>query len=145
MAVDPTYLQNWACFQDLSEEQRKAVAEFSAAKCFYSGHTLFRENEPGQFLYLLTKGEVEILYHIGEDQPVCVDQVAAGEILGCSALIPPHIHIDTTRSLTEVEVLAIDAKALYELMSKDCSLGFSIQQHFIRMLLDRIVDLRLDA
>ena len=145
MAVDSTYLQNWACFQDLSEEQRKAVAEFSEAKCFHSGHTLFKENEPGQFLYLLVKGEAEVLYHIGEDQPVCVDRVAAGEILGCSALIPPNIHTATTRSLTEVEVLVIDARALRELMSRDCSLGFSIQQHLIRMLMDRIVNLRLGA
>ena len=145
MSVDPTYLQKFACFQDLSGEQRKSVAELVEAKCFYPEYTLFEENDPGDFLYLLAEGEVEVLYSISESGPTRVDQVAAEEIVGCSALVPPYVYTSTTRSLTEIEVLMIDVRALRDLMREDCPLGFSIQQHFMRVLMDRIMNFRLGA
>ena len=143
MSVDPTYLQKFVCFQNLSDEQRKSVAELAEAKCFYPEYTLFEENDPGDFLYLLAEGEVEVLYSISESGPTRVDQVAAEEIVGCSALVPPYVYTSTTRSLTEIEVLMIDVRALRDLMREDCPLGFSIQQHFMRVLMDRVMNLRL--
>jgi CRP-like cAMP-binding protein len=87
--------------------------------------------------------EVEVLYNIGEEGPSQVDRVQSGEIIGCSALVNPYTYTSTTRSLTEIESIVIDAEALRKLMIEDCLLGFSIQKHLIRMLLDRIIDLRL--
>ncbi|MGD2155767.1 MAG: cyclic nucleotide-binding domain-containing protein [Anaerolineales bacterium] len=143
MPVDPTYLRDFRCFEDLSDEQRQAVAKLAKAECFYPEYTLFEENRPGEHLFLIAMGEVEVLYGISESGPTRVDQVGAGEIVGCSALVPPYEHTSTTRSLTEIEVLIVDANALRELMREDCSLGFSIQQHIMQLLMDRITDLRL--
>jgi CRP-like cAMP-binding protein len=145
MSVDATYLRKFRCFENLSDEQRAAVAEFAEAECFYPEYTLFEENSPGEYLYLLVDGEVEVLYSIGEHGPARVDKMGAGEIVGCSAVVSPYKHTSTTRSLTKIDVLIVDAKALRELMYEDCSLGFSIQQHIIKLLLDQIISFRLGA
>ena len=145
MAVDPTYLKNFHCFENLTEEQRKVIAEIAEAECFYPDHTLTEENQPGKFLYLLAKGEIEVLYNIGDSGPTRVDQMSAGEIVGCAALILPYQYTSTTISLTEIEVLIIDIKALHRLMAEDCPLGFTIQQHVIALLMDRITNFRLSA
>jgi CRP-like cAMP-binding protein len=145
MPVETKYLKNYSCFEDLSDKQRMAVAQFTKAECFFPEHILSIEDEPATNLYLLADGEVEVLYAIGESGPARVDRLYKGGIVGCSALVPPFKYSATTRSLTNIEVLIIDAKALRALMEKDCQIGFSIQQHIIRILLDQIVNLRLGS
>ena len=145
MSVDATYLRKFHCFDNLSDEQREAVAKLAKAECFYPKYTFFKENEPGEYLYLLVEGEIEVLYTVGEGGAERVDQMGAGDIVGCSTLVPPYKHTSTAQSLTKIDVLAIDAKALCELMDEDCSLGFSIQQHIMSFLMDQITNFRLEA
>lgn len=145
MPANPSYLQKFSCFRDLSEEQRKAVAKWATAICFPPGYVLFEEGGPGDHLYLLSKGEVEIFYHIGEANLVKVDLLSGDEVIGCSALVPPFTYTDTASCRTEVEVLDLDAERIRSLMKENCAVGFAIQQQIIRTLLDRITDLRLEV
>ena len=143
MPTDPDRLTRYACFRTLTEDQRQAVAQLAREECFYPGHTLFQDEKPGTQLYMLAAGEVEVLYSIGEEDPTRVDTVGEGEILGCSSLIDPYVYSSTAHCLSEIETLVLDAEALRKLMEEDCQIGYSIQKHIIRMLLDRIIDLRL--
>ena len=145
MSTDPNFLRDFSCFRDLSEEQLKAIAQFTDAVCYPPGHVLFKEGKPGERLFFLVKGDVEVLYHIGEVGQIHVDTVSGEEVIGCAALVEPYTYTATERSLTEVEVLEVDATALRQLMEKDCHLGLSIQRHVIRVLMERILDLRLAA
>ena len=145
MSVESYYLRNYPCFQDLTDAQLDEVAQLCEAKCFYPGHTLFEDGNPGRHLYLLAKGEVEILFAIGEEGLALVDHLGVGKAIGCDALVPPFTYRSTARSLDKIEVLIVDAAKLRKLMQEDCSLGLSIQQHFIQVLLDQIVDLQLQA
>ncbi len=145
MAVDPGLLKEFPCFGELDEAKQQSIAEFSTAECFPEGYVFFREGEPAQHVYLLAKGDVEVLYSIGDEGPVRVDTLGAGEILGCAALVPPHRYTATMRALNEVEVLAVDVPSLLEFMQQDCPVGFFIQQYAMRLMLDRILDFRLGA
>lgn len=91
MPADPERLSRYPCFNALTKEQRRAVAQFGREECYYGQQILFREGEPGAQLYLLASGRVEILFNISEDGPARVDTVGEGDMLGCSALIEPHI------------------------------------------------------
>jgi CRP/FNR family transcriptional regulator, cyclic AMP receptor protein len=143
MPTDPNYLRDFSCFRNLAKEQLELVAQFTDAVCYPSGYTLFEEGKPGEHLYFLVKGDIEVLYNIGEAGQVHADTVSGEEVVGCAALIEPYTYTATERSLTEVEVLEVDVVALRQLMEKDCRLGFMLQQHIIRVLMDRILDLRL--
>lgn len=145
MPVQITQLQEHACFRDLTEDQLLSINQLSNIESFSPGHNLFEEGKPGDYLYLLTQGEIDVFYNIGEGGPVQVDQVYAEDFLGCSVLMPPYTYTASTRSLTEIEVLKIDAKALRNLMKDNCQLGFAIQQHIMQMLMDRIIWFRLSV
>jgi CRP/FNR family cyclic AMP-dependent transcriptional regulator len=145
MPTDPTFLRDFSCFRDLSDDQLKAIAQITNAVCYPPGQVFFEEGKPGEHLFFLVKGEVEVLYTIGEVGQVRVDTVSGEEVVGCSALAEPYTYTATERTLTEVEVLEIDAASLRELMQRDCQLGLSLQQHIIRVLMERILDLRLEA
>lgn len=143
MPTDPKYLRDFACFQNLTEDQMAAVARLATAVCYPPHHILFREGEPGERLFFMLKGEVEVLYQIGAADQERVDIVAGEEIVGCSALIKPYVYTATERSLTEIEVLEINAGELRQLMEEDYALGYTIQQQALSFLMDRIIDLRL--
>ena len=145
MAVEPRYLRNYPCFQDLTDAQLDEVAHFCETECFYPGHTLFENGKPGTHLYLLAKGEVEVLFAIGEEGLVLVDRLDAGKAIGCDVLVPPFTYRSTARSLDEIETLIIDAAKLRALIQEDCKLGLSVQQHIIQILLDQIVNLQLGS
>ena len=145
MPTDAKYLREFSCFHKLTEDQAKALAQITNAVCYPAGYILFEEGKPGERLFFLVKGEVEILYQIGETGPVKVDTVTGEEIVGCSALVAPYVYTATERCLSEVEVLEVDAVELRDLMQKDCRLGLSLQQHIISVLMERILDLRLEA
>jgi CRP-like cAMP-binding protein len=106
---------------------------------------LFEDGAPGEQIYLLAKGEVEILFALGENNLAVVDRLGGGQVFGCSTLVPPYTYRATARSLDEIEVLIVDAAKLRESMQADCSLGFSVQQHLIQVLLDQIIDLQLGS
>lgn len=145
MPTNPEYLQNFSCFRHLPIDDVKALAQITNALCYPADYVLFEEGKPGERLFFLVKGEVEVMYQIGEEGQVWVDTVSGEEIVGCSALIEPYVYTATERSRTEVEVLEMDAFALRELMQKDSRLGFLLQKQIINVLMDRILDLRLAA
>lgn len=143
MSTLPEYLRDFSCFRDLSEEQLNAVAEFSNAVCYPPNHILFREGEKGKNLYFLVKGVVEVLYNMGSDDQVRVEMITDEEIAGCSALAEPYTYNASERSLTEIEVLEIDILSFQELMKNNCQLGLKIYQHIIKVLMNRIHELRM--
>lgn len=145
MATDPVYLRDYSCFHSLSDEHLKAIAQITDTICYLPGHVLFEEGQPGTRLFFLIKGDVEVFYNIGEAGQARVDTVSGEEVVGCSALVEPYTYAATERSLTETEVLEVDAVALRELMKKDCTFGFLVQQHIIGILMKRILDLRLST
>ena len=145
MSTDPNYLRDFSCFCDLSEEQLKVIAQITDAVCYPPGRILFEEGEPGEHLFFLVKGDVEVFYRIGEAGQVHVDTISGEEAVGCSALVEPFTYTATERCLTEVEVLVIDAASLRKLMQKDCCLGFSLQQQIIKVLMERVLNLRLES
>ncbi|MBN1149333.1 MAG: Crp/Fnr family transcriptional regulator [Anaerolineales bacterium] len=143
MPTAPAYLKDFFCFRDFSDAQREAIAQLTTAVCYPPGYVLFEEGKPGERIYLLSSGQIEVLYNIGEGAPTRVDQVSAKEIIGCCTLVPPYVNTSTARSLTDIEVLEIEADALRNLMHEDCPLGFAIQQEVIRLLQDRVMNFRL--
>jgi len=145
MTVDTRLLRQYPLFGSLSETQLREVAPLCEAECFYPGHTLVEEGQPGTKIFILVKGEVELLFSIGQEGPTRVGLAMTGELIGCPGLVPPYTNTATARSLTEIEVLAIDIADLHKLFEQDCQLAVSIQQHIIQSLLDCIVGLRLEV
>jgi CRP-like cAMP-binding protein len=144
MTVEVTLLKKYPLFADLTETQLARVAQICEAECFYPDRILFKEGQPGSKIFLLVEGEVEHLFSIGEEGPTRVALSTPGEILGCPGLVPSYTNVATARSLTQIEVLAIDTAGLRALFEHDCRLAVSIQQHIIQSLLDCITDMRLE-
>lgn len=142
MAVDAALLRGLSLFRELNEDQLEKVADLCSEMPVFSGQTFFREHEPGKAIFVLPRGEVEILYTVGGDAMACREWIGVGEVLGVQALIPPYKYLTTARSITEGTLLSIDAIKLGELFQRDGQLAKSISARLINAILSRIGTLR---
>jgi len=142
MATDPKIIRKFECFRQLTEEQREQIAEISNSICYPEGHILIEEGERGEILYLLIEGDVNVFYRNPKTGLEKVDTVSSEEVIGCSAVVPPYIYSATEKTLSDVEVLEIKTDALRNLVQEDPDIGLKIQEHIIKKLNDRILELR---
>jgi CRP/FNR family transcriptional regulator, cyclic AMP receptor protein len=96
-----------------------------------AGQFLFREGEPAKDLLLLRSGRVALQSHAAQRGSVMVESVGEGDVLGWSALFPPHSwHLDA-QALTPVLAFSFDAGCLQKKLDQDQ--GFAYR--FTRQLL----------
>ena len=142
MAADIAMLQMFSIFKNIPEGHLERIAQLCSEKTVYPGETFFREGEPGLAIFVVMRGDIEILFTAGENELVCMEWVAAGDVLGVRAFFKPYKYLSNARSLTEGSLLAIDAVKLRELCEQDCWLAISIHERFMQAMLDRVVTLR---
>lgn len=142
MAVDVATLRALSLFDGLTEDQLDKVANLCSEMPVFPGQTFFREGEPGKSIFVLPRGEVEILYTAGGDAMACREWVSVGEVLGSRALVPPYRYLTTLRSITEGTLLVIDAIKLGELFRQDGQLAKSILARLMSAILSWIATLR---
>jgi phosphoserine phosphatase RsbU/P len=70
------------------DELERLVAELDVVN-LDSGDILFREGDPGEHLYVVVKGELEILMAPGTDDELILNVLQEGEYLGEMSLIQP--------------------------------------------------------
>jgi CRP-like cAMP-binding protein len=142
MAVDVATLQTLSLFKDLTADQLEKVARLCSQEHISPGQTFFREGEPGKTIFVVKKGEVEVLHTVGGDALASMEWIGAGDVLGIRALFPPYRYLSTARSLTDGTLLEIDVVKLRELFPQDSQLAISILENSTRTILNRIASLR---
>jgi CRP-like cAMP-binding protein len=143
MSASFELLHDYPLFKGLDGEQIQAVMNVCREECFLPDGILFQEGQPADELFVLVEGQVEESFTAGDAILTSIHPTGPGQLIGCPALVPPHVARCTARAVTRTEVLAIDAAGLRELFDRDCHLAVTIQQHVIQSLLQRIGKLRL--
>ncbi|MBI2014693.1 MAG: cyclic nucleotide-binding domain-containing protein, partial [Candidatus Rokubacteria bacterium] len=84
---------------------------------FEPGEVIFREGDRGDWLYVVLDGEVEVVRGVPGQGEVPLRKLGAGECFGEIALISDRPRSATVRSVTAVNVLAVDRDAFHALFS----------------------------
>src|SRR4029078_4303318 len=96
-----------------------------------AGQVLFNAGDPGDLLYIVARGEIEILEANGSngvprDQPIA--SLREGEAFGEMALLSGSPRTATARAAGEVELLEIDRKDFERLVAEDQVLARAVEQ-----------------
>jgi NADH:ubiquinone reductase (H+-translocating) len=84
---------------------------------FEPGEVVFREGDRGDWLYVILDGEVEVLQSVPGHGETRLRQLGRGECFGEIALVSDRPRSATVRSLTAVNLLAVDREAFQALFS----------------------------
>lgn len=96
---------------------------------FKTGEIVFRINEPGNVMYLVTQGEVEIWIH-----DKVVEKVSPGGVIGEMALLDMGPRSATAKAKTDCLLLTIDRERFQSQVHK--SPGFALQ--VMRVMAERL-------
>ena len=84
---------------------------------FEPGETIFQEGGHGDWLYIIVDGEVEVVKQVPGQGEMPLRRLGPGDCFGEIALLGDHIRTATTRSLTAVNLMAVDRDAFHALFS----------------------------
>ncbi len=141
--ISPEVLRRHAYFAGGGDETLKELAMAAEELSFEEGQVLFREGEPANHLYILTKGEVDIQYQLATGEHRTVDTLVAGDLLVWSALVRPYRITALGIARRPSRVISIDARKVRELCDRDRELGFSLMNEVARTTSHRLEGARV--
>lgn len=136
-------LEQHPFFQNMDANLRQIIIGCAANESFAAGTDIFREGQAADKFYLLRHGSVALEIHIPGREPLIVDTIHEGEILGWSWLIPPHRWMLDARAVQLTRAVSLDAKCLRGKMENDHDLGYELYRRFMPVLAKRLLAGRL--
>ena len=108
MPCKPEQLEGAALFEHLGEEDRVRLAEVVDVKNLAEGETLFKAGEPGDSLFVVREGEMELYIRDTAGQKIVLAHLEAGEIFGELALLDGGARTATAVASQATELLELD-------------------------------------
>jgi uncharacterized membrane protein len=118
MACPAELLADVPLFEHVDGEDRARLAELIDAQTLPAGETLFKAGEPGESLYLVRSGEVELFIRDTAGQKILLAIAGPGEVFGELALLDRGPRTATALALTDTELLELDRDDLLLLFQK---------------------------
>jgi len=118
MACDAKLLDDIELFEHVTEEDRANLAEFIDLRQLAAGETLFKTGEPGEALYIVREGEVELYIKDTAGQKILLAIAGRGEVFGELALLDRGARTATAMALADTELLELDREDLLLLFHK---------------------------
>jgi CRP/FNR family cyclic AMP-dependent transcriptional regulator len=118
MACDPEMLTAVELFEHLGEDDRRRLAEAIDVRRLAPGEVLFHAGEPGESLYIVRSGEVELFVRDNAGQKIPLTIACANQIFGELALLDRGPRTATALALNDTELLELDREDLLLLFRK---------------------------
>jgi CRP/FNR family cyclic AMP-dependent transcriptional regulator len=109
-----------------------------------AGDYLMREGEREDTLHLIRQGTVSIETPAARGEPVVLETVGPGDVLGVSCLTPWAAHLDS-RAREAVLAFAIDNRCLLRKMEDDARFGFAVSMKLLERTYRRLDRARLQS
>ncbi len=118
MPVEPEVFDGLDFFKLFDEDDRRALAEVVDLRRLEAGETLFRAGEPGESLFLVRDGEVEIFINDNAGQKIILTVAGAGDFFGEIALLDAGPRTATVAALGDCELIEFDRDDLLLLFGR---------------------------
>lgn len=112
---------------------------------FAEGAYLAREGDPADRFFLMREGKVALEIGAPGRDPITVQTVGEGGVVGFSWLFSPHQWQFDVRVLDPVRAIALDGVCLRGKCERDTRLGFDLMQRFAQIAVARLQATRLQV
>ena len=130
-------LQDMPIFGGIQESVLGFLLDQSTDTAFSAGNYLFRENDPGQSMYVLETGRVAILKR-WEGTCYRLSELRAGDCVGEMSLIDLGRRSASVFALSDCEAIELTSTSLLELYEHDLEQFALIQMNISRELSRRL-------
>jgi len=110
---------------------------------FAPGTYIFKEGEEANEFYLIRSGKVALEIFAPHRNPIVVETLGAGDILGWSWLLPPYIWKFHAHAVQDTRAIALDGKCLRTKCEENHDLGYEVLKRFAQVMEQRLEATRL--
>lgn len=118
MPCDSSFLANITMFEHLNEDDLLALAKVIDELKVPEGHTLFQAGDPGDSLFVVRMGQIELFIKDTAGQRIVLHTAEPGDMFGELAMLDSGSRTATALALTEAEVLVLDRDDLILLFQR---------------------------
>ena len=129
-------------FQGLETEFANLLVGCASNARFRAGDYIFREGGPANEFYLVRKGKVSLEIFAPQREPIMVETLSAGEILGWSWLIAPYQWKFHARALEDTLAIVLDGKCLRGKCEQNRDFGYELLKRFVGIITQRLESTR---
>ena len=113
-------------------------ADCAMATHFKKRQTILREGEFANRLYLIETGKV-VLESVGSfAEPLVIETIGAGDLLGWSWMFPPYVWHFTARAIEPTTAIFFYGTILREYCERDHSLGYELLKRISAVMVKRL-------
>ena len=118
MPCDAELLKGIEIFELLDEDDRIELAKVVDTQQISAGDTLFQAGEPGESLFVVRSGEIELFIKDTAGQKIVLTVAEEGKMFGELSLLDTGPRTATALALTDTELLVLDREDLLLLFQK---------------------------
>jgi CRP-like cAMP-binding protein len=115
-------------FQPLSEEEKRSLADGAEDVLLYDGQVLFRQDDPGESLYIIRKGQVDVLIRQANGGETKVATLKSGDFFGEMSALTGQPRTATIRATGDLVCVKIGKEDLNRLFNSDPAIMEKISQ-----------------
>jgi len=104
---------------------------------------IFKEGEEANEFYLIRSGRVALEIFTPQHNPIVVETLDEGDILGWSWLLPPYLWKFHAYAAQDVRAIALDGKCLRTKCEQNHDLGYEVLKRFAQIMERRLEATRL--
>lgn len=108
MPIDASILNEVEHLRELRTEEKAALAEKMDLLHYSAGQTIFNYGDPGNAMYIIRSGEVEIYVKNNQGEKIVLETSQSGDIFGEVSLLDGGARTATVVALNEVSLLRLD-------------------------------------
>jgi uncharacterized membrane protein len=118
MPCDSSFLASITMFEHLNEDDLIALSNVIDEMKVPEGHTLFQTGDPGDSLFIVRVGKIELFIKDTAGQKIVLTTAEPGDMFGELAMLDSGSRTATALALTESEVLVLDRDDLVLLFQR---------------------------
>ena len=130
-------------FAGLAPHHLELIAGCGENTRFAAGEPVFRAGEPADRFYLIRHGSVALEIDVPEHEPVTIETLHDGEVLGWSWLFEPHRWMFDAHAVADTSAIAFDGACLRGKCDSDHELGYQLMRRFAGAIVARLQATRL--
>lgn len=130
--------------EGLAPEHVRVLVKCARNVRYRAGELIAREGDQEPHLMLVREGTLGLETRAPGGEPICVETLQPGDVLGVSQLTPRAAHFDC-RAREVVLALELDRDCLKKSMDADPALGYAITSRLLERTYERLSRIRLQT
>ncbi len=125
-------------FAGLEPAYMKLLVGCASNRRFKAGSYILKEGSQANEFYLIRAGKVALEISAPQRQPIVVETLDEGDIMGWSWLLPPYVWRFNAHASEDTAAIALDGKCLRTKCEKNHDLGYELLKRFANVIAQRL-------